>query len=65
MTEGKTAARRYAEAYYKETGLPVRIFEERARRKTFVEEPYVHWLEDRLAGFDAVMECEKPEKRKE
>ena len=49
MIPDKSAAGRYAEAYYKDTGREVRIFADRARRVNLVEEPYVDWLESRLA----------------
>ena len=52
MTGDKTAARRYAEAYYKETGQPVRVHFDHARDRIVIEEPYVHWLENRLAKYE-------------
>ena len=45
----KTAARRFAEAYLKSTGQPVRVHVDQARDRVVIEEPYVHWLEDQLA----------------
>lgn len=44
----KTAARRWAEAYYKATGRNIRIYCDQAKRETFADIHYVEWLENQL-----------------
>lgn len=48
--ERKTAARRFAEAYYKATGRPIHVYCDQARRETFADLRYVEWLENQLAA---------------
>ena len=44
----KTAARRWAEAYYKATSRSIRIYCDKAQRETFADLRYVEWLENQL-----------------
>ncbi len=44
----KTAARRWAEAYYKATSRSIRIYTDKAQRETFADLRYVEWLENQL-----------------
>ena len=44
----KTAARRFAEAYYKATSQSIRVYCDQARRETFADLRYVEWLENQL-----------------
>jgi hypothetical protein len=47
----KTAARRWAEAYYKATSRSIRIYCDKAQRETFADLRYTEWLEDQLETF--------------
>ena len=44
----KTAARRFAEAYYKATSRSIRVYCDQARRESFADLRYVEWLENQL-----------------
>lgn len=44
----KTAARRWAEAYYKATSRSIRIYCDKAQRETFADLRYTEWIEDQL-----------------
>ncbi len=55
----KTAARRWAEAYYKATSRSIRIYCDKARRETFADLRYVEWLENQL---EAVLTAAREDK---
>ena len=44
----KTAARVWAQAYYKATSRSIRIYCDKAQRETFADLRYVEWLENQL-----------------
>jgi hypothetical protein len=44
----KTAARRWAEAYYKATSRNVRLYFNQAHRESYADLRYVEWLENQL-----------------
>ena len=44
----KTAARRWAEAYYKATSRNVRLYFNQAQRESYADLRYVEWLENQL-----------------
>ena len=44
----KTAAQKFATAYYKATSRSIRIYCAKAQRETFADLRYVEWLENQL-----------------
>ena len=44
----KTAAHRWAEAYYKATSRSIRIYHDQAKREWFADLRYTEWLENQL-----------------